>query len=72
MNNSFVLRQADFLAKRAEKESKEDPVKRAYELLFQREPTARERELAAKFLRGQSLALYCRVLMNSNEFLYVP
>ena len=72
MNNAFVLRQADFLAKRAEKEAKEDPVKRAYELLFQREPTSRERELAAKFLQDQPLALYCRVLMNSNEFLYVP
>jgi hypothetical protein len=72
MNNSFVLRQAGLLAERARRESKDDPVGRAYQLLFQRDPVARERELAAKFLAEQPLDLYCRVLLNSNEFLYVP
>ena len=72
MNNAFVLKQADFLAKKAEKQSKEDPVQQAYQLLFQRDPSPKERELAAKFLQHQPLSLYCRVLMNSNEFLYVP
>jgi len=72
MNNSFVLRQADLLAKRAMAESPQDPALRAYQLLFQREPTSRERELAARFLADQPFDLYCRVLLNSNEFLYVP
>ncbi len=72
LNNPFVFRQASLLAKRAQSESQADPVARIYQLLFQREPTARERELAAKFLSQQPLDLYCRVLLNSNEFLYVP
>ncbi|BDC49997.1 cytochrome c [Bryobacterales bacterium F-183] len=70
LNNPFVLRQASLLAARVAKE--EDKVGAAYRLLFQRAPSDRERELAAAFLKDQSLDLYCRVLFNSNEFLYVP
>ncbi|MEZ5399812.1 MAG: PSD1 and planctomycete cytochrome C domain-containing protein [Bryobacteraceae bacterium] len=72
LNNAFVLRQAELLAERATRESPGDPVGRAYALLFQREPSARDRELARAFLAENSLALYCRALLNTNEFVYVP
>jgi hypothetical protein len=75
MNNRFVLRQAGFLAERVEAEAgpdKRKQIARIYELLFQREPSAREIDLALTFIADQSLPLYCRVILNSNEFVYVP
>ncbi|MEZ5356320.1 MAG: PSD1 and planctomycete cytochrome C domain-containing protein [Bryobacteraceae bacterium] len=72
LNNSFVLRQAELLAARAERESGGDRVGRVYRILFQRNPTAGERDLARAFLAGNSFALYCRALVNTNEFVYVP
>ena len=66
MNNEFVVRQAGILAERA------GNVEALYQLLFQRQPSPRERELAAQFLKTESLAAYARVLINSNEFVYVP
>jgi hypothetical protein len=75
LNNEFVIKQAGLLADRLERESGKDrktQIARAYDLLFGREPSARERAVAARFLETQSLAAYCRVLLNANEFVYVP
>ena len=69
LNNEFVIRQAGFLAERL---GNEDVVDKAYDLLYGRSPTAREREIGVRFLSKQPLAAYCRVLLNSNEFVYVP
>ena len=66
MNNEFVVEQAAFLAARASN------IDALYQTLFQRAPTPRERQLAEQFLAGNSLAAYARVLLNSNEFAYVP
>ena len=71
-NNDFVLKQSGLLAQRLEREHAADPVRGAYDLLFGRAPTPRERELGRQFLRANPLGLYCRVLINSNEFVYVP
>ena len=71
LNNEFVIRQADFAAERLQREGG-DPVDRAYDVLFGRKPTQREKDLGMQFLKSQSLAAYCRVLLNSNEFVYVP
>jgi hypothetical protein len=72
MNNAFVIRQAGLLAERIEKEAGGAPVRKAYELLFGREPTAKELERDAAFVAKHSLAALCRVLVNSNEFVYTP
>ena len=75
LNNDFVIKQAGLLADRLERESgKHRPaqIARAYEVLFGREPSAKELAIAARFLETQSLAAYCRVLLNANEFVYVP
>jgi hypothetical protein len=75
MNNPFVLRQAGFLAERVDAEAGPDRRKqlaRVYELLFQREPSAQEIDLGLTFITEHSFPLYCRVLLNSNEFVYVP
>jgi cytochrome c553 len=71
LNNEFVVRQAGFLAERLRREGG-SPVERAYELLYGRRPSDRERQAAERFLATQPLAAYCRVLLNSNEFVYVP
>jgi hypothetical protein len=60
-NNEFMLQQARYLAERAK------TPERAFQLCFQRAPTPEELT-AAKLLDLFSL---CRMLMNSNEFVYV-
>jgi hypothetical protein len=75
MNNNFVLRQAGFLAERVRTEAGEDPrkqIERAYSILFQRHPSEKQAELGMAFVKGSSLTLFCRALLNSNEFVYVP
>ncbi|MFN7923970.1 MAG: DUF1553 domain-containing protein [Bryobacteraceae bacterium] len=75
LNNSFALRQAELLADRIRKDADsglDAQVTRAYRLLLVREPSERERSLAKKFIGEHGLALYCRALLNTNEFIYVP
>jgi len=40
-------------------------------LAYGREPDVEEIELAESFIHQHNLAAMCRVLFNSNEFLYV-
>jgi hypothetical protein len=49
----------------------EAQVQQAFSLAFQREPTAAEFSQCANFIRAHSLAELCRVLLNTNEFVYV-
>jgi hypothetical protein len=75
LNNQFVLRQAGMLARRLEREagaSRPAQVHRAHQLLFGRAATPAERDMGAKFADQHGLDLYCRALLNSNEFVYVP
>jgi hypothetical protein len=75
LNNEFVVRQAGYLAKRLEREAGSEPdawIRRAYNLLYGREPTPNEEQLGREFLKTQPLSIYCRVLLNANEFVYVP
>ncbi|HYO79807.1 MAG TPA: DUF1553 domain-containing protein [Bryobacteraceae bacterium] len=75
LNNDFVIRQAGFLADRLAREVGSEPallVSRAYQVLFGRDPKERELGIGLRFLKSQSMTAYCRVLLNSNEFVYVP
>ena len=74
LNNAFVIAQAEHLAKRlsGEAATRDGQVVRAYQLLFSRQPSANELTLARQFMATQPLEMYCRVLINSNEFIYVP
>ena len=74
LNSGFMMQQAQFLAERLEKEAgKEIPAqaRRAFELAFQREPDRAELEASAKLIREQSLPVFCRALLNANEFVYL-
>jgi hypothetical protein len=79
-NNSLVLRMADQFADRLRREAGADlqgqPAERrqvalAYELAFARQAEAGELSSAIGFVRAYGLPAFCRVLFNSNEFLYV-
>jgi hypothetical protein len=74
LNDSFMLRMSQRLAERIEREVGPDAtgaVRRAHELCFGRAAHADEASIGAAFMRVHELAAYCRVLFNSNEFVYV-
>jgi hypothetical protein len=66
LNDDFVWEQAQKLAARA------GSVGRAYEIVLGRPATERELALGGRYAAEHSLALFCRVLLNTNEFLYIP
>jgi cytochrome c553 len=74
LNGDFVKRQASAFAERLAKEAGAEPgaqIERAYRLALGRAPTARERTIASEFLGRQSLASFCTLIFNLNEFVYV-
>jgi hypothetical protein len=74
LNHAFVLKQAQLLAERLQKDSKtvDQQVARAYRVLFGRAPSEAEQAAGVEFVHKHSLALYARVLLNTNEFVYTP
>ena len=46
-------------------------VSQVYLRAFGREATPEEIDLADDFVASQGLAAFCRVILNSNEFLYL-
>ena len=72
-NNDFVLHHSEILAKRVEAEAKtlEAQIDRALQLVWMREPKDEERREFAEFARRQGLPALCRLLLNSNEFLFM-
>ncbi|MFO0944904.1 MAG: DUF1553 domain-containing protein [Planctomycetota bacterium] len=74
MNNPFMHEQSRFFAERVTKEAGPElpkQVAHAYGLALTRRPSAGEVERAVRFVQSHGLASFCRVLLNSNEFLYV-
>ena len=69
INSPFVKARALEVADQIKDES--NSITKAYNLLFQREPTALEREAGTQFLKTAPLDEYARVLLASNEFLFV-
>ena len=72
-NNEFILQHAAHLATRIENETgpREARLRRAFELVLQRQPTDAELAAATALLSGQTLFAICRMLLNTNEFLYL-
>ncbi len=73
LNNPFVLRQSEYLAKRLEQEQPrlEDQVRLAFDLVFNRMPTHDELADLGAYTRRNGLVNLCRLLFNSNEFLFL-
>lgn len=74
LNSPLAIDAARAFARRIENEKSADPraeVERAFQLAFQRRPTAREMDVCARLLDERGLAGFCRVLINLNEFVFV-
>lgn len=74
LNSGFIQQAADLFAEYLKKEAGAAPeaqVRDAFRLAFQREPSADEVKSSAQFIRAESLPLFCRALLNSNEFVFV-
>ena len=74
MNNSFVLRMSQRFADRVKYESGDNSMKqieRVFALAYGRKPSAAEIDSTAAFVADYGLASLCRVVFNSNEFIYV-
>ena len=73
LNDKFLVRQSEHLAQRLEglETSLDRRIAIAYHRLFGREPRAEELAAVRSFAQQHGVANACRVLMNSNEFLFV-
>jgi hypothetical protein len=65
MNNRFVVRQSEHLAARV------GSVEGAYRAILQRRPSDAEANAFAAYVAKHGLANACRVLLNSNEFMFL-
>ena len=74
LNSGFMMQQATFFAQRLDAEAGREEaaqVRRAFALAFQRVPDDAELNAAEKLIREQGLPVFCRALLNANEFIYV-
>jgi hypothetical protein len=74
-NSPFVNNQAITFSNRVVKETGEDTdqqITRAFQLAFGRQPKPIEAKAAIAAAKTHGLATLCRVLFNSNEFLFLP
>lgn len=74
-NSPFVLQQAELFSQRLERECGSDSlvqVRRAYGLCMGREPDTKELQDASQFIDTEGLPAFCRVLLNANEFVFIP
>jgi hypothetical protein len=70
MNSPFVEEQAKALAARVEGDESAK-IRDAYRLVYGRDPEQSELTLGIDFLRDADWTQYARVLLTSNEFLFV-
>ena len=74
LNSGFILQQAKILAERLKNEagdSAAEQVRLAFELAFQRDPSAEEQAAAGKLIQDHGLEMFTRALFNANELLTV-
>ncbi|MEX0938414.1 MAG: PSD1 and planctomycete cytochrome C domain-containing protein [Pirellulales bacterium] len=74
-NSDFVLQQADLLAQRLRRDAPDDPpgqVRRAFQLLVARVPEPEEVGAAISVIDKHGLPAFCRAVLNTSEFLFIP
>ena len=74
LNSGFMMQAAGLFAERLEREmgnSVNAQVQRGFALAFQREASAEEIKASTGLIREQGLKIFCRGLLNANEFVYV-
>jgi hypothetical protein len=73
LNDPFVIRQCEHFAARLQRErpSVREQIDRAYELTMGRVATESERTKLTAHVDKHGLASACRILFNSNEFMFL-
>jgi len=75
LNSPFIVEQTQRIAERASSRSDaagSQPVRECFQLLLNRQPSAEELQICNQVARQESLAIVCRALINSNEFVFLP
>jgi hypothetical protein len=75
LNDRFMVRQSEHFAARLEREAPGDvakQVRRAYALALGRPATLKETAALAGYVARHGLANACRLILNCNEFIFVP
>ncbi len=71
-NDRFVLRECELIADRVAKEKTPDAqIAQAFNLVLNRKPTRQEQKTFADYGKKHGMANVCRVLLNSNEFMFL-
>jgi hypothetical protein len=73
LNNKFMVRVSELIAARASKAGPDlgTRIDAVYRLVLGRKPTEREKAAVSKYAGRHGLANACRMIMNSNEFMFV-
>ena len=73
LNSHFVMQQAEFLAKRLESSSEDRTaqVKIAFQICFSRAPTDNELATSLSMIDELGLIQFCRIMLNTNEFVFI-
>ena len=71
LNSDFVRQAAAELAKKLEREPKDDRIIQLYHKLFRRDPSDVELEFGLEYLEHSSWRKYTHVLLMTNEFMFV-
>ncbi len=74
LNSPFMLQQSELFAARLRKEAEtpEAQVKQAWWLCFGRPPESGELSESLAFISEEGLEAFCRAVLNSNEFVFIP
>ena len=72
-NSEFVFEQAEFLAARLKPNDDDNKsiVTQSYQLCFGRKPSSVEADQAMEMIDQIGLIQYCRIMLNSNEFVFI-
>jgi hypothetical protein len=73
LNDKFVVRQSELIAARiaAAATNRDQQIEQAYRIILARSPTPVELQAVSTYTQKHGLANACRVLLNSNEFVFV-
>jgi hypothetical protein len=73
LNDPFMVRMSEHFAKRvAMAAGPRDQVRLAYRLALGRDPNERECDRLVEYAQRHGMANACRVLLNCNEFVFIP
>ena len=74
-NSPFMLQQAQLLANRLQHDCGDKlhkQITRAFWLCYGREPSTAELSDSTNFIASEGIAAFCRAMLNSNEFVFLP